>query len=178
MIILESSINTAKEMIERYYKNVRLLEWKREQKIKLEQRLLKVKEDRKGSACLKYTMLNTDIQGVNYDRVVVMGGTLPISPMENEIERMYARLDYEYNETMLKLTILGQEIREKETDNEKIEFYLNQLETEHRKALDLKYLDKKSITEISFILHVSKSTVSKYFSDTYAEMAKLLTYYA
>lgn len=175
MIVSKQEIKSTKESIEKYYRNIKFIRGQQQREKRLEDRLKSIHADRNSSHFSH--SLSSDIKGITYDSILVDGGRLPASSMDQEIERIYVGLDREYEKTAAELMETKRLIRKAETENEKMGFYIALLQAEHKKTLELRYLENMGITKISFEIHIAKSTVCKYLNNIYKEVSKLILYY-
>lgn len=171
----KDDMQKAKEMVEGYYKNLRVIQHQQLRLHNLMTRAESINEDRNNPK-LDFS-LNTDIGAITYDGIVVTGGKIPRSKVENDLERIYARLDKEYEDTQKEILNTKYLIRSLERQNEKIELYLNLLHEEAKNLLEMKYTKRKGITQISLEMNMSKSTVCKYFNQIFLDIAKLIREY-
>ena len=174
MAVSKEAMTVAKEKISQYYQSRTFIELQKLRLQKMERHFECIEADRK-SAYFPFG-LSTDMKGVSYDNVIVKGGKLPASPMENEIEKICTRLDIEYEKTLLEILNTKQQIRKAEENTETMGLFIAMLNAEYQKALEL-YFKKTSITRISMELHIAKSTVCKYLNNIYNEIASLIEYY-
>ena len=75
-----------------------------------------------------------------------------------------------------KILDLKIKIAKQEDERKKVEFYIHLLSEENRKLLQYKFQNKKSVTEIAFLLHLSKSTVCRSFYEIYKWLYKIMEY--
>ncbi len=166
-------MEAVKKKIEQYYYNEKVIAWNQKELERLTKRLQEIEQDR--NSPLLPVSLDTDLQGVCYDRI---GGRAGIaqSPMERNIEAIYSRLDRNYKETQQKILELKITIAKQEDERKKTEFYIHLLKEENRQLLQYKFQNKKSVTEIAFLLHLSKSTICRSFYETYKWLYKIMEY--
>ncbi len=167
-------MEAVKEKIEQYYYNEKVLAWNQKELERLTKRLQEIEKDR--NSPLLPAPLCTDLQGVNYSSVGNKSGKIAQSPIERNIEAIYDRLDRNYEETQEKILDLKIKIAKQEDERKKTEFYIHFLSEENRKLLQYKFQNKKSVTEIAFLLHLSKSTVCRSFYEIYKWLYKIMEY--
>ena len=71
----------------------------------------------------------------------------------------------------MKTKILKQEDEQKE-----IEFYIHLLKEESKQLIEYKHKQKKGILQISYLMNLSKSSVSRLLCDTYTDLYKFMKY--
>ena len=172
-LINKKEIEAVKEKIEQYYYNEKVLAWNQKELERLTRRLQEIEQDR--NSPLLPVSLDTDLQGVRYDRIGGKSGVVQ-SPIDRNIEAIYDRLDKNYEETQEKILDLKIKIAKQEDERKKVEFYIHFLSEENRKLLQYKFQNKKSVTEIAFLLHLSKSTVCRSFYEIYKWLYKIMEY--
>lgn len=173
-MINKKEMEAVKKKIEQYYYNEKVIAWKNEKLERLTKRLEEIDNDRNSS--LLPISLNTDLSAVKYDGIGIKSGALPQSPMEREIEAIYNRLDSAYCKTQNEILELKIEIQKLEDSQEETAFYIHMLNEESKKVLEYKYKHKKSVTQIAFLLHLSKSTVCRSFQEIYEWLYKMMEY--
>ena len=173
-MINKKEMEAVKEKIEQYYYNEKVLAWNQKELERLTKRLQEIEKDR--NSPLLPAPLCTDLQGVNYSSVGNKSGKIAQSPIERNIEAIYDRLDRNYEETQEKILDLKIKIQKLEDSQEKIAFYIHMLKEESKKILEYKHKQKKGILQISFIMNLSKSSVSRLLCDTYTDLYKIMRY--
>ena len=63
-----------------------------------------------------------------------------------------------------------------EDERKQTEFYIHMLNEENQMLLKYKYKHKKSVTQISILLHLSKSTICRNLYDIYEWLYKMMEY--
>lgn len=166
-------MEAVKKKIEQYYYNEKVIAWNQKELERLTKRLQEIEQDR--NSPLLPASLNTDLQGVRYDRIGGKAGIVQ-SPMERNIEAIYSRLDKNYEETQQKILELKIKIQKLEDSQEQIAFYIHMLKEESKKLLEYKHKQNKGILQISYSMNLSKSSVSRLLYDTYADLYKIMKY--
>lgn len=172
-LINKKEIEAVKEKIEQYYYNEKVLAWNQKELERLTRRLQEIEQDR--NSPLLPVSLDTDLQGIRYDRIGGKSGVVQ-SPIDRNIEAIYDRLDKNYEETQEKILDLKIKIQKLEDSQEQIAFYMHMLKEESKKILEYKHKQKKGILQISFIMNLSKSSVSRLLCDTYTDLYKIMRY--
>ena len=167
-------MEAVKKKIEKYYYIEKVIVWKNEKLERLMKRLQEIDNDR-NSAILPVS-LNTDLQAVKYDGIGSKSGALPQSPMERNIEAIYNSLESAYCRTQNEIVGLKMEIQKLEDGQEETAFYIHMLNEESKKILEYKYKCKKSVTQVAFLLHLSKSTICRSFQEIYEWLYKMMEY--
>lgn len=170
----KKEISAVKKKIEQYYYSEKIIAWNKKELQRLTERLEQMEKERKSP--FLPVPLNTDLKGISYDGVASKGGGLPQSPMERNIESIYSSLDRAYEQTQQKILELKIKIPQQEDEQKQMEFYIHLLNEENQKLLKYKYEYKKSVTQIAFLLHLSKSTVCRSFCDIYLWLYKMMEY--
>ena len=173
-MINKKELAEVKKKIEQYYYTEKVIVWKNEKLERLTKRLEEIDNDR-NSAILPVA-LNTDLSAVKYDGIGSKSGALPQSPMERNIEAIYNSLESAYCRTQNEIVGLKMEIQKLEDGQEETAFYIHMLNEESKKILEYKYKHKKSITQVAFLLHLSKSTVCRSFQEIYEWLYKMMEY--
>ena len=96
--------------------------------------------------------------------------------MDRNIEQIYNTLDKAYEKTQNEMIQLKITIQQLEDSQEQMQYYIHFLSSESRKLLEYKYNENKSVTQISFLLHLSKSTICRSFYDIYQWLYKMMEY--
>ena len=99
-LINKKEIEAVKEKIEQYYYNEKVLAWNQKELERLTRRLQEIEQDR--NSPLLPVSLDTDLQGIRYDRIGGKSGVVQ-SPIDRNIEAIYDRLDKNYEETQEKI---------------------------------------------------------------------------
>ena len=172
-MIGQKEIRQVKKCIEQYYHTEKVLAWNRGKLERLTKRLEEIERDR--NSPLLPVCLNTDLQGIQYDTIVKSRG-LPSSPMDRNIEQIYNTLDKAYEKTQNEMIQLKITIQQLEDSQEQMQYYIHFLSSQSRKLLEYKYNENKSVTQISFLLHLSKSTICRNFYDIYQWLYKMMEY--
>lgn len=167
-------MEAVKKKIEKYYYIEKVIVWKNEKLERLIKRLEEIDNDR-NSATLPVS-LHTDLSAVKYDGIGSKSGASPQSPMERNIEAIYNSLESAYCRTQNEIVGLKMEIQKLEDGQEETAFYIHMLNEESKKILEYKYKHKKSITQVAFLLHLSKSTVCRSFQEIYEWLYKMMEY--
>ncbi len=167
-------MEAVKKKIEQYYYIEKVIVWKNEKLERLRKRLQEIDNDR-NSAILPVS-LNTDLQAVKYDGIGSKSGALPQSPMERNIEAIYNSLESAYCRTQNEIVGLKMEIQKLEDGQEETAFYIHMLNEESKKILEYKYKYKKSVTQVAFLLHLSKLTMCRSFQEIYEWLYKMMEY--
>ena len=167
-------MEAVKKKIEQYYYIEKVIVWKNEKLERLMKRLEEIDNDR-NSAVLPVS-LNADLQAVKYDSIGSKSGALPQSPMERNIEAIYNSLESAYCRTQNEIVGLKMEIQKLEDGQEETAFYIHMLNEESKKILEYKYKCKKSVTQVAFLLHLSKSTICRSFQEIYEWLYKMMEY--
>lgn len=173
-MINKEEMEAVKKKIEQYYYIEKVIVWKNEKLERLMKRLQEIDNDR-NSAILPVS-LNTDLQAVKYDGIGSKSGALPQSPMERNIEAIYNNLESAYCRTQNEIVGLKMEIQKLEDGQEETAFYIHMLNEESKKILEYKYKYKKSVTQVAFLLHLSKSTICRSFQEIYEWLYKMMEY--
>ena len=173
-MINKEEMEAVKKKIEKYYYIEKVIVWKNEKLERLMKRLQEIDNDR-NSAILPVS-LNTDLQAVKYDGIGSKSGALPQSPMERNIEAIYNSLESAYCRTQNEIVGLKMEIQKLEDGQEETAFYIHMLNEESKKILEYKYKCKKSVTQVAFLLHLSKSTICRSFQEIYEWLYKMMEY--
>ena len=173
-MINKEEMEAVKKKIEQYYYIEKVIVWKNEKLERLMKRLQEIDNDR-NSAILPVS-LNTDLQAVKYDGIGSKSGALPQSPMERNIEAIYNSLESAYCRTQNEIVGLKMEIQKLEDGQEETAFYIHMLNEESKKILEYKYKCKKSVTQVAFLLHLSKSTICRSFQEIYEWLYKMMEY--
>lgn len=157
--------------IKQYFQNLKLMQWYQARLEKLNERLENIENDRSGTNfCAE---LNTDLQAVRYDGIIVQGGQLPTSMMDRQIELIYKKLDREYQSTQAEILDTKMLMRKIEKENETLDFYFSDLKKEYLEVLKLRFQQSKSIVNVALGMSMSKSTVSRILNEIYNEIAML-----
>ncbi len=167
-------MEAVKKKIEKYYYIEKVIVWKNEKLERLIKRLEEIDNDR-NSATLPVS-LNTDLQAVKYDGIGSKSGALSQSPMERNIEAIYNSLESAYCRTQNEIVGLKMEIQKLEDGQEETAFYIHMLNEESKKILEYKYKYKKSVTQVAFLLHLSKLTMCRSFQEIYEWLYKMMEY--
>ena len=173
-MINKEEMEAVKKKIEKYYYIEKVIVWKNEKLERLMKRLEEIDNDR-NSAVLPVS-LNADLQAVKYDSIGSKSGALPQSPMERNIEAIYNSLESAYCRTQNEIVGLKMEIQKLEDGQEETAFYIHMLNVESKKILEYKYKCKKSVTQVAFLLHLSKSTICRSFQEIYEWLYKMMEY--
>ena len=173
-MINKKELAEVKKKIEQYYYTEKVIVWKNEKLERLRKRLQEIDNDR-NSAILPVS-LNTDLQAVKYDGIGSKSGALPQSPMERNIEAIYNSLESAYCRTQNEIVGLKMEIQKLEDGQEETAFYIHMLNEESKKILEYKYKYKKSVTQVAFLLHLSKLTMCRSFQEIYEWLYKMMEY--
>lgn len=173
-MINKEEMEAVKKKIEKYYYIEKVIVWKNEKLERLMKRLEEIDNDR-NSAVLPVS-LNADLQAVKYDSIGSKSGALPQSPMERNIEAIYNSLESAYCRTQNEIVGLKMEIQKLEDGQEETAFYIHMLNEESKKILEYKYKCKKSVTQVAFLLHLSKSTICRSFQEIYEWLYKMMEY--
>ena len=173
-MINKEEMEAVKKKIEQYYYIEKVIVWKNEKLERLMKRLEEIDNDR-NSAVLPVS-LNADLQAVKYDSIGSKSGALPQSPMERNIEAIYNSLESAYCRTQNEIVGLKMEIQKLEDGQEETAFYIHMLNEESKKILEYKYKCKKSVTQVAFLLHLSKSTICRSFQEIYEWLYKMMEY--
>ncbi len=173
-MINKKELAEVKKKIEQYYYTEKVIVWKNEKLERLRKRLQEIDNDR-NSAILPVS-LNTDLQAVKYDGIGSKSGALPQSPMERNIEAIYNSLKSAYCRTQNEIVGLKMEIQKLEDGQEETAFYIHMLNEESKKILEYKYKYKKSVTQVAFLLHLSKLTMCRSFQEIYEWLYKMMEY--
>lgn len=172
-MIGEKETESIKRRIEEYYHVEKVLAWNRQRLERLYKRLAEIEKDR-NSPYLPMA-LNTDLQGIEYDQTGSKGG-IASSPMERNIEQIYRTLDNAYEKTQNEIVQLKMNIQKLEDSREEMDFYIHLLNEECQKILEYRHKQKKGVIEISFLMNLSKSSVSRMLCEIYGDLHKLITY--
>ena len=172
-MIGQKEIRQVKKRIEQYYHTEKVLAWNRGKLERLTKRLEEIERDR--NSPLLPVCLNTDLQGIQYDTIVKSGG-LPSSPMDRNIEQIYNTLDKAYEKTQNEMIQLKITIQQLEDSQEQMDFYIHLLNEECQKILEYRHKQKKGVVQISFLLNLSKSSVSRMLCEIYEDLYKLISY--
>ena len=175
MKISEEAIQKIKNELWRYFQNQKAIKGQRTRLDKLEQQKKSILEDI-NSPQFNHS-LQADVKGIDYDKIITIGGGPPSSTMERDIERIYKVLEKDYHDTVNEILQTKRLIRNMEEENSRMEFYLGMLSQENRRLLDLKYLERKSILQMTSMLNVSEATISRLLKDTYEALYRLKVYY-
>ena len=173
-MINKKELAEVKKKIEQYYYTEKVIVWKNEKLERLRKRLEEIDNDR-NSAILPVA-LNTDLSAVKYDGIGSKSGALPQSPMERNIEAIYNSLESAYCRTQNEIVGLKMEIQKLEDGQEETAFYIHMLNEESKKILEYKYKYKKSVTQVAFLLHLSKLTMCRSFQEIYEWLYKMMEY--
>ncbi len=173
-MINKKELAEVKKKIEQYYYTEKVIVWKNEKLERLRKRLQEIDNDR-NSAILPVS-LNTDLQAVKYDGIGSKSGALSQSPMERNIEAIYNSLESAYCRTQNEIVGLKMEIQKLEDGQEETAFYIHMLNEESKKILEYKYKYKKSVTQVAFLLHLSKLTMCRSFQEIYEWLYKMMEY--
>ncbi len=173
-MINKEEMEAVKKKIEKYYYIEKVIVWKNEKLERLIKRLEEIDNDR-NSATLPVS-LNTDLQAVKYDGIGSKSGALSQSPMERNIEAIYNSLESAYCRTQNEIVGLKMEIQKLEDGQEETAFYIHMLNEESKKILEYKYKYKKSVTQVAFLLHLSKLTMCRSFQEIYEWLYKMMEY--
>lgn len=175
MKIYDQMIQQMKRELLEYYKNRKAITIHEKRLEKLYASLKSIQEDIDSSK-FNYC-LETDLKGISYDGVMVMGGSLPTSNMDNEIERIYKNLERDRQHTLQEILDTKALIRKLENKCSEMEIYLNMLSDESCQLLQLKYQEGNSIYQLSCIFNVSEATISRNIKDIFYDFVKLKMYY-
>ena len=167
-------MEAVKQKIEQYYYIEKVIVWKNEKLERLIKRLEEIDNDR-NSATLPIS-LHTDLSAVKYDGIGSKSGALSQSPMERNIEAIYNSLESAYCRTQNEIVGLKMEIQKLEDGQEETAFYIHMLNEESKKILEYKYKYKKSVTQVAFLLHLSKLTMCRSFQEIYEWLYKMMEY--
>ena len=167
-------MEAVKKKIEKYYYSEKVIVWKNEKLERLIKRLEEIDNDR-NSATLPIS-LHTDLSAVKYDGIGSKSGALSQSPMERNIEAIYNSLESAYCRTQNEIVGLKMEIQKLEDGQEETAFYIHMLNEESKKILEYKYKYKKSVTQVAFLLHLSKLTMCRSFQEIYEWLYKMMEY--
>jgi len=96
--------------------------------------------------------------------------------MDSNIEAIYRRLDSNYEQTQQNILELKINIQKLEDEKKQTEFYIHLLNEENKKLLEYKCKYKKSVTQIAFLMHLSKSTVCRSIYEIYQWLYKMMEY--
>ena len=173
-MINKKEMEAVKNKIERYYYNEKVIVWNQKELERLTKRLQDIEKDR--NSPLLPVSLCTDLKGIKYDSIGGKSGRLPQSPMDRNIEAIYNKLDRSYEETQQKIIDLRIKIPKQEDERKETEFYIHLLNEENQMLLKYKYEYKKSVTQISILLHLSKSTICRNLYNIYEWLYKMMEY--
>ncbi len=173
-MINKEEMEAVKKKIEKYYYIEKVIVWKNEKLERLIKRLEEIDNDR-NSATLPIS-LHTDLSAVKYDGIGSKSGALSQSPMERNIEAIYNSLESAYCRTQNEIVGLKMEIQKLEDGQEETAFYIHMLNEESKKILEYKYKYKKSVTQVAFLLHLSKLTMCRSFQEIYEWLYKMMEY--
>ena len=173
-MINKEEMEAVKKKIEKYYYIEKVIVWKNEKLERLIKRLEEIDNDR-NSATLPVS-LHTDLSAVKYDGIGSKSGALSQSPMERNIEAIYNSLESAYCRTQNEIVGLKMEIQKLEDGQEETAFYIHMLNEESKKILEYKYKYKKSVTQVAFLLHLSKLTMCRSFQEIYEWLYKMMEY--
>ena len=173
-MINKKELAEVKKKIEQYYYIEKVIVWKNEKLERLIKRLEEIDNDR-NSATLPIS-LHTDLSAVKYDGIGSKSGALSQSPMERNIEAIYNSLESAYCRTQNEIVGLKMEIQKLEDGQEETAFYIHMLNEESKKILEYKYKYKKSVTQVAFLLHLSKLTMCRSFQEIYEWLYKMMEY--
>ena len=173
-MISKKEMEAVKNKIERYYYNEKVIVWNQKELERLKKRLQDIEKDR--NSPLLPVSLCTDLKGIRYDSIGGKGKGIPQSPMDSNIEAIYRRLDSNYEQTQQNILELKINIQKLEDERKQIEFYIHLLNEENKKLLEYKCKYKKSVTQIAFLMHLSKSTVCRSIYEIYQWLYKMMEY--
>ncbi len=173
-MINKKEMEAVKNKIERYYYNEKVIVWNQKELERLTKRLQDIEKDR--NSPLLPVSLCTDLKGIKYDSVGGKGEGIPQSPMDRNIEAIYSRLERNYEQTQQNILELKINIQKLEDERKQTEFYIHMLNEENQMLLKYKYKHKKSVRQISILLHLSKSTVCRNLHDIYEWLYKMMAY--
>lgn len=121
--------------------------------------------------------LNSDLRGIQYDRVITDGGQMPCSDMDRQIEIIFDRLDREKEQLQNEIYLNNILIRKMEWENDCMEEVLSLLDKESGSLIELKYSQKLSCEKIAERFSMSASNVSKKLKEVKRDLIKWIRYY-
>ncbi len=167
---MKKSIELVRADVKRYYQNLKAVKGQYKRLESLEKRLDNIREDI-NSPSFDHSF-KTDLKGMSYDSIIVSGGSLPSSYMDREIEHIYQELERECKNTESEILRTKALIRTLENENGKMDFYINLLNSEQKRALELKHDKGHSQVQMSFELNISTSSVSRLLKKAYEDIAE------
>ena len=158
--------------IKRYYGNISLINVKEMQIESYKKRLKRISEDYE--RLNGEIAINPDIKAVCYDKAKVLGGSLPSSTMDRQIESIFGKLENETVSLNEKIYLAGYEMRRLEEENDALREYINLLRNEDRNILEMKYGRSYSFEKIADEILMSKTNVYRRISLIIKELYLLI----
>lgn len=155
--ITNMAYSNMENRIKKYYKNLNLVKAKKIQKESYIKRLERIEKDY--NRLNKSIRLNSDLQGVTYDRVIVSGGSLPMSDMDKQVESIFKKFEQDIVNLYERVFTTECEVRALEGNNDKLNELLNLLSDESQKVIELKYNQNYSYERIAEEVPMSKANV-------------------
>lgn len=121
-------------------------------------------------------VLNTDLKGINYDRINIKGGQLPCGDVDRQIENIFSKLEREKGDIENEIILTNTEILMLNNENRAMESIINLVSDDNREFIKLRYESKLSFDKISIICHMSKSTLRRKSEDVLNDITKFMCY--
>lgn len=147
------------KMLTEYYEKLKLIELNRKQIEKLQERLERTDNDCKMAS--HTFILNPNIKAITYDKVNIVGGSLPCSMIDRQIDTIFTKIEEEKESLNKQILLSNILIRKLESENDFVEKMLGLLNEENRQIIKLKYYYKLSYDDISVKSNISRGNIGK-----------------
>ena len=146
-----------KENLKGYYRNLREIK-------RLQRKTERLKEQRQkiiDAINNDNVFLEADVRAVSLDNISASPRGFHISPQEKAVDTAYRKLDDKQNELYYEIVEAELLIGEIQLANADTEYFLQNLDCEDLKLIELYFRDRKTFLQISFELNMSVSTVNR-----------------
>lgn len=162
------------KLLHNYYANIKMIEANKQQLKKLGERLERLADDYNRAS--SNFVLNTDLKGVDYDKIKVLGGNIPQSSMDRQIDIIFSTIEKEKESITDQLLLINILIRKLESENDFTEQILELLDNESKELIQLKFGSKLSYKQISYRTSISEGNISKKLKKAKRALIKWLKY--
>ncbi len=154
-------------MIKRYYKNLDIINAKTKTIEKLKEILKNIDYN---------WHLDTDIQSVNNNKICVLGGNLPSSNIDSQIDYIFTEIEKNKNSIKKDILDINDLIRKLEKENLKTNELLSMLDEESQRLLYLRYKEGYSYEEIAEKELTCKSNIHLKIKNIIYDISRLMIY--